>query len=68
MEVNGDIKHRMRAMAYATVYGVEITNYTPTSGEQADIEQMVEQIRNKMEPSFGRPSTKGPAANPKPTP
>jgi hypothetical protein len=68
MEVNGDIAHRIKALAYATVYGVEITNFTPTSREQVEVHQLVEKIRNSMEPSFGRPQDARKPQSPKPSP
>jgi hypothetical protein len=58
MEIFGDRKHCITAMAYATAYGVEVTNYAPTSKEQADIDKLVKNIRKGMEPSFSRPANR----------
>lgn len=65
MVVNGDIKHRMKAFVYAAVYGVEVTNYKPTTKELEQIKGMIESIRNDMPPSFERPQPKSRGSDPR---
>ncbi|MDR3423717.1 MAG: toprim domain-containing protein [Alphaproteobacteria bacterium] len=68
MEVNGDNKHRIKAWAYARVYGVQVTNFKPNEYEQAEAEKLIEKIRNAMEPSFSRPTASKAQQTPTPSP
>jgi hypothetical protein len=56
MEVQGDIHHRMKAYAYASVYGVKVINYTPNDRELIEINKIIDGLQNKAEPAFRRPT------------
>ncbi len=57
MEVQGDIQHRMKAYAYATAYGVKVTNYTPNDRELIEVNKIIESLHKEAEPGFRRPTT-----------
>lgn len=63
MEVNGDSQHCVKAWAYASVYGVQVTNFKPTAAELLEAEKIMAGLRKTMAPSFSRPRS-GPANRP----
>ena len=56
-EVQGDIQHRMKAYAYATAYGVKVTNYTPNDRELIEVNRIIESLHKEAEPGFRRPAS-----------
>jgi hypothetical protein len=68
MEVHGDSTHCIKAWAYATASGIQVTNYSPTDRELIEAEKIVAKLRKKMEPTFRRPSSYRPINGAKPRP
>jgi hypothetical protein len=66
MEVQGDTPHRVKAWAFASVYGIEVTNYSPNDTERLEAEKIMAALRKEMQPAFSRPSAR-PASGPKAT-
>ena len=64
MEVHGDSQHCVKTWAYASVNGVQVTNFKPTAAELLEAEKIMAGLRKTIEPSFRRPgSTALPSAN-----
>jgi hypothetical protein len=55
MEVKGDSQHLVKAWAYASVYGVQVTNFNPSAAELLEAEKIMADLRTTMAPSVTRP-------------
>ena len=55
MEVHGDKPHRIKAWAFATVHGIEITNFAPNDRELIEAQKIMAALNDTMEPAFKRP-------------
>ena len=64
MEIHGDSQHLVKAWAYASVYGVQVTNFTPTAAEFLEAEKIITGLRITTEPSVRRPGSAQPASHP----
>ena len=67
MEVRGDSQHCVKAWAYASVYGVQVTNFVPTDKEKLEAEKIIRKLHKGMEPTFSRPSAVKPPNGAKPS-
>jgi phage/plasmid primase-like uncharacterized protein len=68
MEVQGDIQHRVKAYAYASVYSVRVTNYTPNDRELIEVNKIISSLQKEAEPGFRRPASVRPQAGNQPRP
>ena len=66
MEVHGDSQHLVKAWAYASVYGFQVTNFTPTAAELCEAEKIISGLRKTIEPSAQRPTGIKPVQGAKP--
>ena len=70
IEVQGDSQHCIKTWAYASVHGIQVTNFTPTEKEKLEAESIIRKLRKEhkdVEPTFCRPSAVKPPLGTKPS-